>query len=258
MIGRRSRLSGFGAAVLAILLLASCGEPEPSGSSPTDPGDSPSSDVSILDDCPELPCEGPLEPGKYRWTFSEPEIDFEITSPGWTWLYAGGGLHLIADETPPPRHEGLYVADGIYFLHDPTIASQDCEESSEPGVGGSVGDLVGWLESAPGLAVSDPTPVTVGGLDGMQLDIEIDPDWKRECFFSEGLPAVPLIFNGAAPLGGYHWAIVPEQSMRWFILDSDDGVIIADLEDGPGGLSHDELLANAADVVDSLKFSWPS
>src|SRR5688572_26652061 len=146
MSGRRSMASGLGARVLAMLLVASCSnaESEPISTSPTDTAESPSSDVSILDDCPELPCEGSLEPGKYRWTYSEPTIDFEITSPGWTWLYGGGGLHLIADETPPPRHQGLYVPDGIYFLHDPTIASQDCKESSEPGVGGSAGDLVGW------------------------------------------------------------------------------------------------------------------
>jgi hypothetical protein len=265
MSGRRSRVSGLGATVLAMFLAASCsnGEPEPSGTSPTgtsptDAVEPPPSDVRILDDCPELPCEGPLEPAKYRWTFSEPTIDFEITSPGWTWLYAGGGLHLIADETPPPQHEGLYVPDGIYFLHDPTIASQDCEESSEPGVGGSVRDLVGWLETAPGLSVSEATRVTVGGLDGMHLDFEIDPQWKRTCPFSQKLPAVPLIFNGAAPLGGYHWAIVPEQSMRWFILDSEDGLMIVDLEDTPGGLPHDELVQTGGQVVDSLAFPSPS
>jgi hypothetical protein len=257
MSGRRSMVTGLGATVLAMFLVASCSnaEPEPISTSPTDAADSPSSDVSILDDCPELPCEGPLEPGKYRWTFSEPKIDFEITSPGWTWLYGGGGLHLIADSNPPPRHQGLYVPDGIYFLHDPTIAAQNCEESSEPGVGASAGDLVGWLESAPGLAVSDPTSVTVGGLEGTHLDFEIDPSWKRTCPFSEGLPAVPLIFNGAAPLGGYYWAIVPGQSLRWYILDSDNGVIIVNLEDDPGGMSHNELLANAADIVSSLVIS---
>ncbi len=254
--GRGSVIAGIGATVLAMLLVASCsnGEPEPNGTSPTDAVESPSSDVRILDDCPELPCEGPLEPGEYRWTFSDPTIDFEIPSPGWTWLFAGGGLHLFADETPPPLHQSLYVPDGIYFLHDPTIASQDCEESSEPGVGRSVGDLVAWLETASGLVVSEPTPVTVGGFEGMQLDIEIDPEWKRTCVFSEDLPAVPLIFNGAAPLGGYHWAIVPEQSMRWFILDSEDGVTIVNLEDDPGGLPHNELVQSGGQIVDSLAF----
>lgn len=212
-----------------------------------------SSDVRILDDCPELPCQGALEPGEYRWTFSDPTIDFAIPSSGWTWHYSGS-FRIVAAETSV---EGLDIADGIYFLHDPTIATRDCEDSSEPGIGRSLSDLVAWLETAPGLVVSEPTPVTIGGLAGMQLDIQIDPAWKQACFFSEGLPAVPLIFNGAE-LGGYQWTIVPEQSLRWFALDSEDGVIIVALADDPGGLPHDELLQTGGGIVDSLVFSSPS
>jgi hypothetical protein len=262
MRGRRDRCSGSsrgrivdGRAVLLTLLLAASCSNESEPNVPSGTADDPAStSLRILNDCPTLPCQGPLEPGEYRWTFSDPTIDFTIPSPGWTWLFGGGGLHLIADETPPPRHEGLFVPDGIYLMHDPTIASRDCEESSEPGVGRSVSDLVGWLESAPGLTASEPIPVTVGGLEGMQLDIEIDPEWKRTCPFSEGLPAVPLIFNGAAPLGGYHWAIVPDQSLRWFILDSEDGVVIVNVEDDPGGLDHDDFLEAAIPVVESFGF----
>jgi hypothetical protein len=238
--------------VVLLCSLACTSNEDPSADTPTG---STAADVRILNDCPELPCQGVLEPGEYRWTFSDPTVDFEILSPGWTWRYGGGGFELIADQTPPPRHEGLYVPDGIYLMHDPTIASRNCEESSEPGAGRSVSDLVAWLETAPGLAVTEPTPVTVGGFEGMQLDVEIDPEWTRTCPFSEELPAVPLIFNGAAPLGGYHWAIVPEQSLRWFILDSEDGVIIVNLEDDPGGLPHDELIRTGGEIVESLAFS---
>jgi hypothetical protein len=248
------RIMVGGAVLLAIFLVASCSNgSEPNAPSGTDAADPTSSSVRVLDDCPALPCQGPLEPGKYRWTFSEPTIDFEIPSSGWTWHYSGG-FRIFAEEDP--TIEGLDIPDGIYFLHDPTIASRDCEDSSEPGVGRSVRDLVAWLETAPGLVVSEPTQVTVGGLEGMQLDIELDPAWKRTCFFSDGLPAVPLIFSGAA-LGGYHWAIVPEQSMRWFILDSEDGVIIVDIADDPGGLSHDVMLRTGTEIVDSLVFSAP-
>ena len=94
-------------------------------------------------------------------------IDFEITSPGWTWFYSGS-FGMLADRS----HEDLYSADGVYFLRDPAIASQDCEETEEPGVGTSVDDLVAWLDASPGLSASEPVPVTVGGLEGMRLDIE--------------------------------------------------------------------------------------
>ena len=221
----------------------------------TDTVSSTAPSVRVLDDCPTLPCHGPLEPGEYRWTFSEPTIDFEIPSPGWTWSYTGI-FRFVADQSP--TFEGLNLGEGIHFLHDPSIATRDCEDSSEPGVGRSVNDLVEWLETAPGLAVSEPTPVTVGGLEGTRLDIALAPTWKGTCFFSEGMPAVPLIFSGAE-LGGYHWTIgYGTGAMRWFILDSDDGVIIVNIEDDPGGLSHDELLRTGSRIVDSLAFSSPS
>jgi hypothetical protein len=253
---REARMrSRTGAAMFSVVLLAACSSTQGAGNTPPSPStpSSVSTEVRILDDCPELPCGGLLEPGAYRWTYSEPTIGFDITSQGWSWLFGGGGLHLIADQDPLSTSEGLYVPDGIYLFSDPTIASRNCEEASEPGVGRSVNDLVGWLEAAPGLTVSEPIPVTVGGLEGMELDIVIDRTWKRTCVFSEKLPAVPLIFNGAEP-GGYHWAILPDQSLRWFVLGSEDGTIIVSIEDDPGGLPHDELLERAGEIVDSFVF----
>jgi hypothetical protein len=207
--------------------------------------------ILSLSDCPELPCQGPLEPGEYRWDFSQPTIDFAIASPGWTWYYSGS-FRIVAAEDGTA--EGIYIPDGLYFLHDPAIASQDCEETEERGVGRTVDDLVAWLRAAPGLDVSEPTPVTVGGFEGVQLDLRIDPAWKRPCFFSEKKPVVPLIFNGAK-LGGYNLSIVEGQALRWYILETDDGVLLLDLEDDPGGLPHGALLETGTEIVDSLTFS---
>ena len=235
---------------LALLVSVTCTSTENQPSvTPSDP--SPSSSVRTLaaSGCADLSCGGPLEPGQYRVTYDDPTIAFEISSPGWEWSYTGNFV-MVADEF----HKELYSSDGIYFLRDPSIASQDCEETEEPGVGRSVDDLVAWLEAAPGLALSEPAPVSVGGLDGVQLDLRIDPAWKRTCFFSDGLPAVPLIVN-RVDIGGYNWTMLPDMSMRWYVLDSDDGVMIVDIEDGPGGLSHDDLLRTGSAVVDSLAFS---
>ena len=88
----------------------------------------------------------------------------------------------------------------------------------------------------------------------MQLDLKFDPQWKRTCFYSDPMPVVPLIFRGS-DIGGYNWAIIPDQFMRWYILESDDGVIIVDIEDGPGGASRQELLKTGTEIVDSLAFS---
>jgi hypothetical protein len=203
-------------------------------------------------DCPHYDCAGPLEPGQYRATYADPTVTFQIGSPGWTWRY-GGSLQMIATDASA---EG-YDADGINFFLDPVIASQDCEDGAEQGVGRSVDDLVAWLEAAPGLRTSDQTPVTVGGLDGIRLDLELDPEWDRPCFYSGGKPVVPLVYSSAFP-GGYNWAISPEMSMRWYVLGAGNRVLIVDIEDNPDGLSRDELFRSGTEIVESFVFSSPS
>jgi hypothetical protein len=259
---RRSRNRRIGTAVVALAIagaaivgvleafvLAPSRTPT-SGNQHPSPSGSTSSSLHVLSDCLDFSCEGPLEPGgQYRAIYYDTTIAFEIFSPGWIWKYTGNFV-IDAD----PAHQGPGDSDGIYFLTDPAIASQNCKDSAEPGVGRSVDDLVAWLEVAPGLVVSEPTPVRVGGLDGVQLDLQMDPAWKKTCFYSDGQPVVPLVFSGA-DIGGYNWPIGPDQSMRWYILDSDQGVIIVDIEDNPGGLTHDDLLQTGIGIVDSMTFS---
>ena len=67
---------------------------------------------------------------------------------------------------------------------------------------------------------------------------------------------MPLIFNGSAPVGGYHWAIVPDQSLRWSILDSEEWGLIVDLEDDPAAFRTTSCSRPAAEIVDSFVFSY--
>ncbi len=208
------------------------------------PSVSPPPEVHVLaeSDCPHYDCGGALQPGLYRATYFDPSMAFEITAPGWTWLYTGN-LQMFASDN-----------DVINFFLDPVIAAQDCQEAPEPGVGRSVDELVAWLETAPGLTTSDRTPVTVGGLDGVRLDLELDPRWDRTCFFSEGKPVVPLVYSSAFP-GGYNWAISPPTSMRWYVLGAGNRVLIVDIEDNPDGLSRDDLFQSGTEIVESFTFS---
>jgi len=200
-------------------------------------------------DCPHYDCEGPLEPGRYHATYFDPTMAFEITAPGWTWSYTGN-LQMFASDEAAAGHD----ADVINFFLDPVIAAQDCTEGPEPGVERSVDDLVAWLEAAPGLATSDRTPVTIGGLDGVRVDLQVAPEWKKDCFYSDGEPVVPLIYSSAFP-GGYNWAISPPVSMRWYVLGAGNRVLIVDIEDNPKGLSQDDLFRGGTEIVESFVFS---
>ena len=236
--------------VIALSACTSTASPETSGNA----GETPSA-VTVLDlsDCRDGTCEAPLEPGRYRARFYGRTLEFEVPAPGWLWHYFYN-FRLIADATPT---EGLYTSDSINFLPEPRVASRDCEESPDPSVGHSVDDLISWVVDAPGLVVSEPIAVDVGGLQGFRVDLKIDPAWTRTCFFSEKLPAVPLILH-KAKWGAYTLAMVPNMSMRWYVLHTGEGVLIVEIEDGPYNLSHDDLLATSAEIVDSFAFSPPS
>jgi hypothetical protein len=148
----------------------------------------------------------------------------------------------------------VYSSDSINFLVHPAIATRDCQDTEDPNIGRSVDDLVAWLVDAPGLTVSEPIPVEVGGLHGVQVDLELDPKWERPCFWSEGLPAVPLV-DHEAENGAYNIAMVPRVFMRWFVLATDDGPLIIDIDDGPRDLPHEEMFRTSTEIVDSFVFS---
>lgn len=247
---KRTRLMNAAFVSMLFALSACTSGEDPPGGVKTPSATPPGVHVLDLSDCQEDVCEAPLEPGRYRATFYGRTLDFEIAEPGWIWHYFYN-FRFIADETPT---EGLYTSDSINFLPDPRISRRDCVEAADRSVGHSVEDIVSWLEGARGLVVSEPTPVDVGGLDGFQLDLEIDPAWKRPCFFSEKLPAVPLITHKAV-WGAYSLAMVPNTSMRWYVLHTDNGVLIIDIDDGPDNLSREELLRTGTEMVQSFAFS---
>jgi hypothetical protein len=180
-----------------------------------------------------------------------PVVEFAVPDPGWTWYYSGN-FRIVTDESP---FDGLKrYSEGIYIQLAPRAASSTCEEVPEPGVGRTVDALADWLQQRPGLDVTGRKPVSIGGLHGVQLDIAMDPKWKKTCPFSEGLPAVPLVVRNSE-FGGYHFALVPGLSERWFLLPWRNGAILVDIDNSRGRMSAGGLIEAATPIVQSLKFS---
>lgn len=90
----------------------------------------------------------------------------------------------------------------------------------------------------------------------MQMDLAVSPRWTKTCPFSEGLPAVPLVMR-KSDFAGYHFAIVPGLSMRWFLLPWDDGILMVDIDNSKGRMTRQELLEAAMPIVKSMGFSEP-
>ena len=144
--------------------------------------------------------------------------------------------------------------NGIHLFHNPQALSQDaaCPAAPQAGVGTTAADLVAWIRSLPGLNVSLPIMVTVGGLPATQMDVSIHSTWTRTCSFANGLPTVPLFFRPSVNLG---WWVAGDEMLRLYLLDvPGQGTVVVDL-DSFAGDGFGDLLTSAAPVVKSLSFA---
>jgi hypothetical protein len=145
---------------------------------------------------------------------------------------------------------------GIHLFRNPVAMSQAaaCPTATEPGVGPTSLDLVKWIRERPGLIVSQPGLVTIGGLPGSVIDIGIVAGWKESCPFANGLATVPLIFQ---PPNGYRWVIAGNERLRLYVLDVPGGGIVVVDVDAFDGARMDALLKDAAPIVASFAFAKP-
>jgi hypothetical protein len=126
-----------------------------------------------------------LPAGTYTSRSFAPAVTFTLPD-GWT------------NPTDTGTYLALYPAGndlaGVHLFRDPQAASQaeTCPSTAEPGVGTLSSELAAWIRERPGLDVSTPRMVTVGGLRGVELDVRIRSGWAASCPFADGIPTVPL------------------------------------------------------------------
>jgi hypothetical protein len=109
-----------------------------------------------------------LQPGQYRTEEFEPSFSFRI-GKGWkngtpvafdVMLLTGGRTDRLG-------------AVNVQRVYEPS-------KSGSPIVSSTPKDLVGWLEHHPYLKTSDPEPVSVGGVEGQQLDVAVAKDLPED------------------------------------------------------------------------------
>ena len=178
----------------------------------------------------------------------------QVFKPTVTYTVPDGWL-VGADSTP--YFQLLPVTSdlvGIHLFRDAKAASQDpaCPETAAAGVGSSAKELVEWIRGRPGLVVTDPKPVTVGGLSGQRIDVSIKDTWTASCPFANGTPTVALLVGGA---GGFRWVVAGNERLRLDVLEvPSGGTVIVDVDAFDGTLMTD-LLKLATPIVDSFSFA---
>ena len=160
--------------------------------------------------------------------------------------------------------------DGIRLWSRPTALSAEsmCAPKADASVGRSVDELVAWIESHPGLAVNDQQPTTIGGHDGVMLDLDIAPGWTATCteWPDDPGPFVPLFTEGgwlkADGSGGdnaYWWGPggFPGQMNdpeRLILLDLGQGDTVAISIDSHQPADQDALVEQAMPIVETFSF----
>jgi D-alanyl-D-alanine carboxypeptidase len=210
-------------------------------------------DAGEPDPCPDGfgSCQGPLEAGTY--TSSEFEPTFSYTVPdGWE------NFGDVPDFFDLFAEDEVEVDGAIVLARSPAAMLSGPDQGSPPepdeDVGRSAEELADWLTAHPELETGDPEPVTVGGLDGVQLDIGFAPaststtDWCEE-----GNLCVNL-FSEKAPIDD-SWGL------GLFGLDHRVRVILLTTADGAGtvliwleGDDAEAFFEAAQPVVDSIDF----
>jgi hypothetical protein len=226
-LARRSWLAFVG--LVASVLVAGCG----GGASPT-------------------PAPATLRPalpaGAYSTSVFAPAIAFTLPD-GWV-IAADSGDYVALQ---PAASE----VTGIYVFRSPLAASQDvdCPIAAAAGVGATAGDLVEWIQARPGLVVGAPLPVTIGGLEGLRVDVRILDGWLASCPFADRLPTVPLFVSPTDP--GFRWVIAGSERLRLDLLDVPaGGTVVVDIDAFDGSLM-DAFLPDAARIVASMSFGAP-
>lgn len=192
-------------------------------------------------------CLGPLEPGEYQTSTFQPRITYTVPA-GWTNFEDLPGNFWLFQEQD--SQDGILGGSylGIYQnVHAPAI---NCVETSQDGIGTAPEDLVAWYQSVPGLIVSEPRAVTVGGLAGLEIDLSLEPGVKT-CRYGP-YKGIPVIIGGG--VSDLLHVILKPLDLRLVILGWREGNVTLEITNVKKQHKADEFRSALQPIIDSLEF----
>ena len=160
-------------------------------------------------------------------------------SPGNFWLFQ-------QQDSQDGALGGSYL--GIY--QNVHAAALNCDEAWQEGVGTTPAELVAWYESVPGLIVSEPQRVNVGGLDGLQIDLALEPG-VNTCRYGPYMGIPLIIGDGVSDL---HHVILRQLDVRLVVLGWRKGNVTLEITNVKKQHSADEFRTALQPIIDSLDF----
>jgi hypothetical protein len=189
-------------------------------------------------------CLGALTAGNY--STDNTVVPFTYTVPdGWANTFDIDGGYMLAYTGSP--------AAAIFVWLDPLVADQSaCEPAPGAGFGEAAADIVGFLASADALVGSQPQAVSLGGLEGQQIDFEVAdvaPGSLEPC-----PDRVQLFVHSWSAEDGYWWDVRRDGKSRAIVLDAPGGHTVL-IEVDARKADFDAVIAAAQPVIDTFQFA---
>ena len=112
-----------------------------------------------------------------------------------------------------------------------------------------------------GLSMTTPESVTIGGLEGVVVDVSVTPGWVGLCEFSQENNGPPIydgplrLFNDNAGNGDVSLSAAVDEMARVFILDRGDSQILVIVVRAQGQAAWNALVADAMPIIDTFEFT---
>jgi hypothetical protein len=192
-------------------------------------------------------CLGLLAAGTpYKTEAFEPTISFSVPSADWENLADEGAAFQLLPISAPGDAIAFFRGARALEADDVTFASVD----------ETVAGLADWLASNDLLDVTPATPISVGGLSGVSMDIKIAGgavNHPTDCPVQTCVP----IFKGqdltAHPPWHWDWGSGNGEIQRLYLLTATDGVV-AIFVDSFDGTTFYTLTTSADQILAGLTF----
>ena len=198
---------------------------------------------------------GPLAPGRHVGTPFRPFGGGTTGSLSYTvptgWKEQGESQSYFAVSGPDPA-----VLTSISVLSDvaPSTEDKNCTGTPVADVGRTPTAVAAWLATLTGLVVTKPTPVSIGGLNGVMVDVSLAPSWPEPCVTipQPGTDVTTFVDAGSGDVSG---TIGGGTRERYILLDRGDGQsLLIDIE-AQDSASWAAVMTAAMPVVNTFEFS---
>jgi hypothetical protein len=132
---------------------------------------------------------GSLDPNvRYATRVQRPALSLQVDDDGWFVPDASEPSYLELQRVGPRAQSGQEAVVGrLSFLRPAQVYDPNARGSVDAALADVPEDFLGWLRRHPDVRAGRPQPVSVAGLDGMQIDVTIafsrpaleDPECRR-------------------------------------------------------------------------------